>query len=282
MTITSAESRVRKALRYGFVFFAVLAAALLPVSAQAATKTATLTVKAGNVYYVMDQNISGNGITANKFTAAPDTSGTRYDIVYAANSGGAIIEKCLVNYSKTLQAKAVKGYIKSSAGSNKGILLGIRVRSGSVKLSVASSRSGSSFALKPVKSSKTPLVARTVAKGSRVNFKMNAGNTNYMPLIFGGVTGTTIKRTLSSTRYELYTFKSGSVTCTTYSNKTKVGSKTYKYNSTYTLSRKLYRCVLIFIPANTSSRSSGWMATTKGSACFLYPRSYLGIKYQMK
>lgn len=282
MTMTSTKSRVSNALRHAFVLFAVLAAVMIPVSAQAATKTATLTVKAGTVYYVMDQNISGNGITANKFTATPQTSGTKYDIVYAANSGGAVIEKCLVNYSKTLQANAVKGYIKSSSGSNKGILLGIRVRSGSVKLTVSSARSGSSFALKPVKSSKTPLVARTVAKGSRVNFKMNAGNTSYMPLIFGGVTGTRIKRTLSSNRYELYTFKSGYVTCTTYANKTKVNTKNYKYNSTYTLSKKLYRCVLIFIPANSASRSSGWMATTKGSACFLYPRSYLGIKYQMK
>lgn len=255
---------------------------LFAVPASAKIKTAVLTVKAGNIYYVVDENISGNAIIANQFTVTPQGS-AKYDIVYVGKSSdGSIRERCYVNYNKPLTSQAINGYIKSSETANTGALLGIRVRTGTVKISVSSSRNADSFALKPLKSSKSPLAARTVVKGRKVQFQMRAGNTKYIPLIFGGTTGTSIRRPLSSTTYEVYTFLSSALRCVTYRNGVKASTVSYKYMTTFSLSGKKYRSVLIYIPASASSRSSGWLTTTKGYACFQYPRSYLGIAYQLK
>ncbi len=260
----------------------LLAVLLFAVPISAASKTAKLTVKAGQIYYVKDSNISGNAISANKFKVTPKTSATKYDIVYVAkDSNGLIRERCFTNYGKTIISQTINGYIKSSSGANSGILLGIRVRSGSVLLQVASSRASDTFVLKLITSTKAPLVGRAVRKNREVKFTMTAGNTKYLPVIFGGTSGTQIKRPLSSTKYEVYTFLSSALRCQTYTNGSVSSTKTYSYNSSYSLSQKSYRCVLIYLPVG-SSRSSGWLQTIKGYACYQYPRSYLGIKYTLK
>lgn len=262
------------------VFLVVLLFAV-PGSAETKTATAQIIVKAGETYYVKDNNISGNGITSNIFRITPQTAATRYDIVYVAkDSNGAIRERCFANYKGTITSQRIRGYIKTSQSANSGILLGVFVRKGSALLKVQST-GPDELALKPIKTSKSPIVGRTVRKNQKLKLTMRAGNTSYLPLVFGGTSGTKIRRPLSSTKYEEYTFMSAYLRCVTYTNGKQSSIRTYKYNSSYVMNAKSYRCVLIYLPLG-SSRTSGWLKTMRGNACYQFPRSYLGIQYTLQ
>ena len=257
------------------------------VTAQAA-KTNSKTIKAGQIYYVMDSDISGHAISQNQFAVTPKTSSTRYDLIYAyeSNDGGQskLQVRMAVGLSSSFKSTAGRAYIKSSPASNTGALLGIRVRSGTVVVQIATQNAANTFTLSLTNrpSNMTPIRARTVAKGKKINFKMAQGNAAYIPLIFGGTSGTKIKRTLSSTKYELYVFKSSYLERKIYQNGSKISTVQIKYNTKYSLSGKSYLCTLIQIRPSATSKSTGWMKNTKGNACFLYPRDFLGVSYTMQ
>lgn len=274
--------------RYALVAALLLMAAVLaPVTAKAAsqTKTKSKTIKAGQVFYVLNTNIKKNKVTSNKYVITPRNSSSYYDLIFVRGTADSPSVRALVNTNFKYSSDVVSGYLKKSAKANSGCLLAIRVRSGSVKVQVSSTRNASSFALKfrQAADSKTILRMADVEKGKRIQFTMPAGNIDDMPLIFGGTIGTKIKRTLSDTRYELYTFGEKKLVRTTYQNKKAVSSASVSYNSTYTdaAGRKFYFSI-IPVPASATLRISGWMATTKGYARYFYPKEYLGLKVTLE
>ena len=274
---------MKKGLHLKQVFIlAAMAAALfmLPAAVQAATVTGGATLKQGSMYYLRDKDISGNSITSNSFVVQPQTAGTSYDIVYAQGTRSQPQEYLAVNVTKTLRGAATSAYIKKTASNNVGMLVGIYVRKGSVKLSVTSNGTSSKFVLKLVKLSKTPVAFRTVAKNRKIRFDMATGNLTAIPLIFGGINKTRIRRNLDTNRYELYVFGATKMKRTTYYNGKAVASKTFTYETSYTYSGRLYHCKLMPISA-VNVKTSGWMQTTKGRSCFFYPRDYLGLKFTL-
>lgn len=249
-----------------------------------AAKIESKTMKKGQIYYIMDTDIRGHGITANQFSVTPKTSSSRYDLIFAYSTGGQVSVRMAVNLGSTFTSTATGAYIKSSAGSNTGALMGIHVRAGSVVVKVATQNAANTFTLSlvNVKSSQTPLRTKTVSKGKKIQFQIKQGNTPYLPLIFGGTKGTKIKRPLSSTKYELYIFQAAYLEKRIYLNKKLNSTTQLKYNSTYPYSGKNYLCTLMQVVPSSSSKSSGWMEVTKGKGCFLYPREFLGVVYTMK
>lgn len=277
--------KTRKSVLRTVAFGLILGALVIgsAVTAQAA-KTNSKTIRAGQIFYVMDSDISGHAISQNQFAVTPKTSSTRYDLIYAYGTTGEMQVRMAVGLSSSFKSSPSNAYIKSSPGSNTGALLGIRVRSGTVVVQIATQNAANTFTLSLTNrpSNMTPIRARTVAKGKKINFKMAQGNAAYIPLIFGGTSGTKIKRTLSSTKYELYVFKSSYLERKTYQNGSKISTVQIKYNTKYSLSGKSYLCTLIQIRPSSTSKSTGWMKNTKGNACFLYPRDFLGVSYSMK
>lgn len=263
---------------------AIFASLLSVVPASAATLSNKKTINAGQVYYIMDSDISTHKITSNYFVVTPQTTTSSYDIIFATGTASAPVIRSAVGLTGTFTSPKTSAYIKSSLSSNTGALLGIRVRKGTVVVTLYSTSNTGKFglSLKLRGSNQTPLRARTVAKGKRVNFAMAAGNVDKLPLIFGGTKGSKIKRTLSSNKYELYTFGGKKLTRATYVNKVKTASVTISYNTVYALNGKQYLCSLIQVPVSSKNRVTGWMKNTKGDVVFIYPRDFLSVKYSMK
>ena len=265
----------------------LMAAVLMPATAKAAvTKSKTVTLKKGQVVYVVDTNISKNKITGNSFSVTPTSTKSYYDMVFVFGTKAKPSVRALVNTNfKYTSSSKVTAYMKESANANTGALVALRVRSGSVKLKVSSTRASGGFKLKFQKRTDTKTILRMtdVEKGRQIQFTMADGNVSIMPLIFGGTSGTKIRRRLNDTRYELYTFGDKNMTRKTYQDKKVVSSQTIKYNSIYTdtSGRKFY-FVVIPVPASATLRVSGWMTTTKGMARYFYPKEYLGFSYDMK
>ena len=271
---------IRKKLIFSMVLGALIALVLLPSHVMAATAVGGMELSAGNMYYLRDKNISGNGVTSNSFTITPTVSGTAYDIVYAQGTRTAPIEYCAVNVTKTLKGKNTSAYIKTNASDNIGMLLGIRIRKGKASLRITSTGTSSSFRLTAAKLTMTPLASKNVAKGRKIQFRMSTGNLSAIPLVFGGTKGTKIRRRLSSTKHEIYTFNASSLKQVSYVNGKASGSRTFPYETSYKSNGKKYLCKLINLSAATS-RVSGSMQTTKGAACFVFPRDYLGLEVTM-
>lgn len=276
--------KIMKKMLVGITLAACALMLALPASATTFKNTKTIQAGAKGNYFLVDQNISGHQIQGNSFMVEPLESGTTFDIVYATGTKASPSVMSLVGYKSKLSRSMTDALIMSSAGENSGAVCGIRVSKGSVKLTVYSQSNQSSMGLSLVNVEKahTPLRGKTVAKSRSINFAMSKGNVEKIPLIFGGTKGSKIKRTLSSTKYEVYSFGGTKMTRTVYTNKVKGATVSISYHSTYKSSGKTYLCTMIPIPASATSRASGWMKTTKGNVAFFYPRDFLGMKYAMK
>lgn len=259
---------------------------LLAVPAMATTHKNTKTIEAGEkgIYYVVDSKIAEHGISANQFTVEPQSANTMFDIVYATGSSESPSIMSLVGYQSKLTSKATNAYIKTSSGADTGAVLGIRVSKGSVKLTVYSTSNLEAMGLSLINrvASATPLRGKTLAKNRSINFQMSKGNVANIPLIFGGTKGSKIKRTISSTKYEVYSFGSSQMTRTVYTSGQKGAVTRISYQSKYRSSGKTYLCTLIPVPASATNRASGWMKNTKGSIAFFYMRDYVGMKYGLR
>ncbi|MBQ1492771.1 MAG: hypothetical protein IIZ39_12505 [Blautia sp.] len=275
---------MKKIIRKLTLGIAVSACALLlAVPTMAVTHKNTKTITAGTkgtIYYVLDQKIAEHGITANQVQIEPQTANTMFDVVLAAGTSASPSIQCVVGRTTKLTSQATNAYIKSSSGADSGAVCGIRVSRGSVKLTVYSTSNLSAMGLVLVNREYkyTPLRGQTIPKGRSINFAMTKGNVANIPLIFGGTKGSKIKRTLSSTKYEVYSFGSSKMMRTVYTNGVKGASIQISYHSTYTTGGKKYLCTLIPIPASAQSKSTGWMKNTKGNVAFFYMRDFLGMK----
>ena len=265
-----------------FILWIVIGMMLVPANVWAASKkTKKKTIKAGQTYYVLNKNIKKNKVTSNTFEVTPKDKTARYDLVYAfINANGETRTLAITDAAVSLKSTS-KAYMKKTAKANSGALLGIRVRTGEVTLKVTSTRKSGKFALtfKKYDKKRTPLVSQKVKKNKTVEFTMATGNVTAIPVIFGGLEGTVVRRATSETRYEQYTFRAKNLLLETYENDKRVAKTTVKYHSTYELKDKTYYSVLFSMPvsAKAKTKSSGVLTVVTGTANFMYPREYLGI-----
>ena len=263
-----------------FLMMCVVAVCLLvPVSASAQVYDDEKVLEAGESWYIRNVDIAGNRISKNKFTITPREAGTTYDVIYARGTSSDPSVLMAVNLTRKLKPGYTSAYIKTGTGSNIGTLAGIRVRSGSVEVSVRQS-GGEAFALEWAKND-TPLVVRRRLKGKKAEFRMGAGNLKYIPVILCGTYGAKIRRTLSqkNKNYEIYSFGRKKMTRTSYRGGRKAEVQNFPYQSKCSVQGDQYYCVQINFAPSASARSTGWMQTTKGKAAFWYSRHFLGMEY---
>ena len=117
------EGKKFKKLLIGVAAAAMTMLCTLPVSA--ATKSfKPITVKAGRCLHLLNTNIQSNAITNYSYRIQPQSSGTRYDIVYAY--GGEA--EALKRYNKSLRKRF------SATAWNKSSLVAAMIRT-SIRLS---------------------------------------------------------------------------------------------------------------------------------------------------
>ena len=125
------EGKKFKKLLIGVAAAAMTMLCTLPVSA--ATKSfKPITVKAGRCIHLLNTNIQSNAITNYSYRIQPQSSGTRYDIVYAYGGEAEALKGARTDSGQIIN----NTYIKSSTSSNQGMIACLKVTSGSVKLSV--------------------------------------------------------------------------------------------------------------------------------------------------
>ena len=255
---------------------------LVPVSASAQVYDDEKVLEAGESWYIRNVDIAGSRINKNSFTITPLGTGTKYDVIYARGTSSDPYVKMAVNLTSTLKSGYTSAYIKNGSDGNVGTLAGIRVRSGSVEVSVRQS-GGGAFALKWANNN-TPLVVLRRLTGKKARFQMEDGNLKNIPLILCGTYGAKIRRILSITdrNYEIYSFGKKKMTRTVYRGGRKAEVKSFSYQSKCSVQGDQYFCVLMYFVPSASERSTGWMQTTKGKALFWYSRFFLGMKYNVR
>ena len=253
----------------------------MAVTVQGAVQKSTM-ISAGQICYILDKNISGNRISANQFWVRVMTSGASYDLIYAYGTGSNVQMGMEVNRKTTFTSPKTNVYLKNSASANSGALVGVRAIKGTVKLTISSVNPAGTFALKLYSQppTNTPIRARTVKKEKNIRFLKSKGNLADFPLIFAGTKGAKITRTLSATQTEEYTFKSSYIKVVRLVNGKAVSTTKFKYDDTWVNSGNTYKTALIHL--GTSGTTSGWMKVNKGKVCFMYPRLFLGVTYEMK
>ncbi|MBQ1491728.1 MAG: hypothetical protein IIZ39_07185 [Blautia sp.] len=266
---------------FGFLLGILMCGAAVTASA---AQTKTKQISAGQVYYVMDSNISGNAILRNQFKITRLTSDTTYELIFAYGSSGDVQMDMRVNCQSNFTSPVTNAYLKKSASANTGALFGIRVVKGKVKVTIASQNAANTFALSLANrpNTETPIRACAVKKGRSIRFVKNQGNISDLPLIFAGIKGAKITRTLSATQKEVYVFKGSYLQQKTYVNGNKVSTKKIKYDSTWNYSGDTYHTALMHLRSSSQNTTSGWMKVSKKNACFMYPRQFFGVTYQTR
>lgn len=112
-----------------------------PVSA-ATVKGFRTTVLKNQCVHLMNNNIQKNAISQYTYQIIPQTSATRYDIVYAYGGTAMALKNCRTNSGSITNST----YLKSSRTSNTGMIACIRVTNGSVNILMqVTSRSSNPF-----------------------------------------------------------------------------------------------------------------------------------------
>ena len=235
------EGKKFKKLLIGVAAAAMTMLCTLPVSA--ATKSfKPITVKAGRCIHLLNTNIQSNAITNYSYRIQPQSSGTRYDIVYAYGGEAEALKGARTDSGQIIN----NTYIKSSTSSNQGMIACLKVTSGSVKLSVkiTSPNAKSKITAAYQSSSHSPLKnTRTIKKGQWIKMTRTGSNLSTLPLIVAAKKGANINRRLNTTSYENYSFKSKYVAFRPYTNKK--GGKLYKRKYLTTNGRTKYHFMLI-------------------------------------
>ena len=268
---------MREGKKFKKLLIEVAAAAMtmlctLPVSA--ATKSfKPITVKAGRCIHLLNTNIQSNAITNYSYRIQPQSSGTRYDIVYAYGGEAEALKGARTDSGQIIN----NTYIKSSTSSNQGMIACLKVTSGSVKLSVkiTSPNAKSKLTAAYQSSSHSPLKnTRTIKKGQWIKMTRTGSNLSTLPLIVAAKKGANINRRLNTTSYENYSFKSKYVAFRRYTNKK--GGKLYKRKYLTTNGRTKYHFMLI--PQSSAGRSyTGVLTTKKGNVTYYYPSDYITV-----
>lgn len=282
------ERKIFKKLAICLAAAAMMLLMTVPVAAKTYTNGQIWTMSAGQKYHIMNNNISGSKISNWYLQIEPQTSGTIFDAVVACESSENAItfhEEMVKSYSKTMYSLGNKStYVKTSAGSNKGMLACIRVVKGKVKVTVAydSTRNSKSL-LTRVKQSGThrPFKEVTVKKGRKISMTQKGSNVPAISFIIGGNKGSVSRRSLVSSgsiasTYEQYSFNTNSIAYRVYMNSKlqKAYSKTVKYDSKF---GKLKYCMM-----RSKDRNSSWMKTMSGTAKYLFPTDYVKISYTIR
>ena len=211
------EGKKFKKLLIGVAAAAMTMLCTLPVSA--ATKSfKPITVKAGRCIHLLNTNIQSNAITNYSYRIQPQSSGTRYDIVYAYGGEAEALKGARTDSGQIIN----NTYIKSSTSSNQGMIACLKVTSGSVKLSVkiTSPNAKSKLTAAYQSSSHSPLKnTRTIKKGQWIKMTRTGSNLSTLPLIVAAKKGANINRRLNTTSYENYSFKSKYLSFRRYTNK---------------------------------------------------------------
>ncbi|MFR7953559.1 MAG: hypothetical protein ACLU4P_08995 [Ruminococcus sp.] len=95
--------------------------ALVPCRYQQATNQSGLNrsaVKAGRCIHLLNTNIQSNAITNYSYRIQPQSSGTRYDIVYAYGGEAEALKGARTDSGQIIN----NTYIKSSTSSNQGMI----------------------------------------------------------------------------------------------------------------------------------------------------------------
>lgn len=257
----------------------------LPVSAAAVTKRAQKTITAGQSYHVMNTRIGGNNITSYTIYVSPRTSGTRYDLAaatcYADENGNYLPTETLYkNSNKMVMVDNKAGtFVKSSAGSNVGMLACITVRKGSVNVRVDYKTTNRTMALsfQAQKKNHKTLRYKRVPAGKQALFTMTRGNLTGTPLILSATAGSVMRRDLSADNsYKNYTFGPSKLDYSVYYKGKLLTSysKSLGYDTTYSSRR--------FILLRTKTRDTGWMESAAGTMTYFYPADYVGMRGQIK
>ena len=169
------EGKKFKKLLIGVAAAAMTMLCTLPVSA--ATKSfKPITVKAGRCIHLLNTNIQSNAITNYSYRIQPQSSGTRYDIVYAYGGEAEALKGARTDSGQSIN----NTYIKSSTSSNQGMIACLKVTSGSVKLSVkiTSPNAKSKLTAAYQSSSHSPLKnTRTIKKGQWIKMTRTGNHT---------------------------------------------------------------------------------------------------------
>jgi uncharacterized protein YxeA len=278
--------KIRKYNKLWYVFFTMLLMLAFSATVSAATAKAKTTVTGGQCCYLKIKDIKGSGVTSHYFKIQPK-SGTRYDLIYAYDNSGKTRAGMFWNYGKAFTSPNTNAYIKNKASANAGVILGIRVRSGSVDIqTVCTGSKTKNYIVKDSRSSsRPPLVHTRVQTGHSVAFRMTAGNLAAMPLILSGTKGTSMRRIISSSqnKYAVYTFNASYATVTNYVDGKRSGSqKQMKYYSSFTNSGKKFYCTFLDFAPSGSSFYTGEMQTTRGTMFYITARDYLGMQGTLK
>ena len=264
--------RIRKLMLAAVAATLVLLCAI-PVSA-ATVKGFRTTVLKNQCVHLMNNDIQKNAISQYTYQIIPQTSATRYDIVYAYGGTARALKNCRTNSGSITNST----YLKSSRTSNTGMIACIRVTNGSVNILMqVTSRSSNPSIQRWTKKNHSPLkvIAKPITKGKKINMTGKGGNISTLPLIISAKKGAKVQRKLTASSYETYEFKGNYMLFRKYVNKKRVSSVRPKYSTTNG-STKYY---FMLIPQNSRGNAfTGEMTTTKGSVTYYYPSDYIKVR----
>lgn len=265
---------------------AVTATSCAPVlgAPRAVTKRAQRTVSAGQCVHIMNPSIGKNNVSSYTIYVTPKTSNTRFDMAaasYYVKDGKYLPTEYLYRSQRSDVVVSNKAgtFIKSSPGSNVGMLACLKVKKGSVKVRVdyKTTNYKMSMRFQEQKKNHGPLRYKKVRQGQEAYFTMTRGNLTGLPLLMSAKKGSTARRSLASaSSFENYDFRPDSMYYTAYFNG-KLSSK-YTRSLKYLNKYSNTRFHLIRMP----SRKSNWLSSAKGTVTYFYPSDYAGIKVQIK
>lgn len=269
------EKKRLKRLAMVMLTAVMLAACAVPAfGATIRTKRITAKINAGSCYHLVNSNTSTNKVTEYIYRIVPQTKNTRYDIVFAYNREGLATAECREDSGNVKNTT----YLKTTKNAKSGLVACIYVKSGSVKMNVSYKTASSQkqqLVFKKQSSSHKPLKTVKVNKGKKVYFQRRKGNVSYTPVIFAAKKGVVVNRTLTSTSYETYNFRSNDLVFKSLTNKKVTNTDSMKYESV----NGKTKYTLMLLPGTYS----GVMTPTKGSSVsFLYPTDCMSIKTVLK
>ncbi|MDO5135260.1 MAG: hypothetical protein Q4D55_04335 [Eubacteriales bacterium] len=279
------ERKIMKKLAACLLAMVMALGGTVPVSAAVVGKRAQKVITAGQSYHIMNTAIGANNISSYTIYITPRTSRTRFDLAAAAcykDSSGNYqpTETVMKNCNKAISVNNTAGtFVKSSSGSNVGMLACLRVRRGSVHVRVdyKTTNRGMSLSFQQQKKNHKTLRYKRVPVGKQALFTMTRGNLSGTPLIMSGVSGSVTRRTLGAVNsFENYSFGPSKLNYSVYYKGTLLSkyTKERSYDTTYSKWR--------YIMLRTKSRNSSWLTSTAGSLVYYYPADYVGMSVQVR
>ena len=256
--------------------FAAAAMLLLLWPGRATAATVEQTLVEGDRFAAVDLDPDRHGSVEKQFTVTTLADKTCYDILYATGTAAGPSAQYCFGRTDDLSTEPTTALLRPTNYENTGILLWIRVRSGSVKLTV--SDSAPVILLTPVRTDVSPLQMIYNPKGDSKQFRIANAGLSAIPIVMGGTSGAQIKHYSGTNNYETYRFTSTKLYKYTYKNGKRTSTESIDYETAVAAGGNEYFCACLQLEASPIG-ATGWFQTTAQTALFAMPADWLEYEY---